>query len=150
MSNGILKIYALSVCFASLMCGAIATGFLLFNLVKIIAPTATIDPSTLNNYSSSVAFRNSPYNPENARAMPFVLSSSGTAVAQPLPTTDSGKRPKLSDEELEDLRIKRLSTVIANHQFRAKQGIILQTIIILITTVLFFTHWKLAKKLNGP
>ena len=141
MNNKTIKIYALAVCFASLMCGAIVAGFFLFNMIKVVAPEATIDPNTIRYYSSNEAFRNSPFSSARARP-PFARAPPGIITNYPTDT------PELSKEEIENIRLQQLNAVLSNHAFRARQGIILQTIIMLISLVLFIVHWKLAKKLT--
>ena len=148
MNSGTIKIYALAVCFASLMCGAIATGFFLFNMVKVVAPEATIDPNTIRYYSSNEAFRNSPFYSARAGSVPFAIAQ-GHMIAPPVPIMiNPANTPELSEEEIEILRLKQLNAVLSSHKFRARQGIILQTIIMLISLVLFIAHWKLAKRLT--
>ena len=148
MSNGYLKIYALAVCFASLMCGAITIGVFLFNIVKVVAPEATIDPNTISYYSSNEAFRNSPFSSARARPLPYAIASGGVIAPRALIMNDQTNTPELSEEQIENLRVKQLNAMLSNHKFRARQGIIQQAIIILISLVLFIAHWKLAKKLT--
>ena len=140
MNNRTTRIYALAVCFASLMCGAIATGFFLFNMIKVIAPEATIEPNTIRYYSSNEAFRNSRFSSARARPVPFAIAS-GVVMAPPVPiTNDPTDTPELGEEEIENLRLQQLNAVLSNHTFRARQGIILQTIIMLISLVLFIVQ----------
>ena len=148
MSDGNIKIYALAVCFASLMCGAITTGVFLFNIVKVVAPEATIDPNTISYYSSNEAFRNSPFSSARARPLPYAIGSGGVIAPRAAIINDSTDTPELSEEEIENLRVQQRNAMLSNHKFRARQGIIQQTIIILISLLLFIAHWKLAKKLT--
>lgn len=148
MNGGTLKIYALAVCFSSLMCGAIASGFFLFNTVKLIAPEATVDPNTLKFYGSSGAFRVSSIH-QSATNRVMVAGPSGEMLVPPaLALSAPPQTRELSDEELEKRRVEQYQNVLANHRFRARQGIILQTIIMLICAGLFFSHWRLVKKLS--
>ena len=130
------------------MCGAIATGFFLFNILKIVAPEATISPGTISYYSSNESFRNSPFYSARARPVPFAIAQGGM-IAPPIAMINNpANTPELSEEEIENLRLQQLEAVLSNHKFRARQGIILQTIIMLIALILFIVHWKLAKKLT--
>lgn len=157
MNDGTIKIYALAVCFASLMCGTIATGFFLFNVVKLVAPEATIDPNIIRQYSSDEVFRNSHYFNTGTRFSSYAIAPGGVttaigpggAIARSVPLmNDQSNTSELSEEEIEKSRLQQLDAVISSHKFRARQGIILQIIIVLISSVLFIAHWKLAKKLN--
>ena len=55
-----IRIYALAVCFVSIICVAITSGFALYNLITLMAPEVTIDPSRLQSYSSNEVFVRSP------------------------------------------------------------------------------------------
>ena len=143
-----MKIYALAVCFASLMCGTIVTGLLLYNIVKIVAPESTIDPNTLHYYSSNEAYRNSPFSAARIGYPPIAIAS-GRVFAPPVTITNAQTNtPELSEEEIEKQRLQQLDSVLTGHKFRARQGIIQQSIIMLLSLVLFVAHWKLAKKFN--
>lgn len=145
-----MKIYALAVCFASLLCGAITTGVFIYNVVKISFPEATIDPGLIRHYSSNEEFLRSPFYPRG----PALVHFAGTGFpALPMPDPrlhgEQTEEPVLSDKEITKLREKGLRNTIESHQFRARQGLILQTIIILISAVLFAIHWQLAKKFSN-
>jgi len=154
MNNGSIKIYALAVCFVTLVCGAITAGFIVFNAIKIVAPTLTINPAQLNGHGNNMVFRASAIN----------MGSSGPPVSafvgpQGLPPTMLGAPdfihpgarpvPQLSDEALAQLKQERQASVISGHVFRAKQGLILQAIIISICCILYLWHWKLAARVRG-
>jgi len=154
MSNGSIKIYALAVCFVTLVCGAITTGFIVFNAVKIVAPTLTINPAQLNGYDNNMVFRASAINTGNGGqpAYDFVGPQGLPAAMLGAPgLSHSGVRPvpKLSEEAVAKQRQERQARVIAGHVFLAKQGLILQAIIISICIILYLWHWKLAARARG-
>lgn len=151
MGNGSVRIYALVVCFSSLMCGAVATGFGLFNLIKVVAPESTISPETLNMYSSNEEFRKSLLSsaPVLSNQIPPVFSSGQTVVVpQSFVVPKAKVNTELSETEIEALRSKKLKSRISNHRFRARQGLYQQVIALLICAALFFSHWKLITKLS--
>ncbi len=148
MNNGIMKIYALAVCFTSLLCCAITASFFLFNMVKLIAPEATIDPNMMHYYASREAYRNSPYFPARARPAAFALGPGGVIMPPAPARNDPTNTPELTEEEIDKLRLQQLDSVITRHTFQARRGVILQIIIMLISMGLFTVHWKLAKKLT--
>jgi hypothetical protein len=139
-----IRIYALAVCFVSLLCAAITSGFALYNLISLVAPSATIEPSRVQFYSSNEAFLNSPMNyPALGRAP--VLFNEGITQAQPL----NNPYADMSEEEITAARLSRLQTELDAHAGRARLSILRQGIIILISSLLFFTHWRLAKNVGG-
>lgn len=145
-----MKIYALAVCFASLLCGAITGGVFIYNLVKISFPEATIDPALIRHYSSNEEFRRSPFYPHRAALVGFAANGRYPALPIPEPglREEPPEAPVLSDDEVKTMREKGLRDMLASHQFRARQGLIFQTIILLISAALFAIHWHLAKKFN--
>ncbi len=142
MNNPILKIYALAVCFTSLMCAAITAGFFVYNIVKITAPELTIAPYRLEAYNLQRLHR-----PPVNRAMP--LNESG-AIYNPGVGLASAyeNEPKLTEKEILDLRAEARNTVISSHILEAKQSLIQQGIILLIVAILYGAHWRLAKRLT--
>ena len=51
-----IRIYALAVCFVSIICVAITSGFSLYNFITLVAPEFTIEPNRLQSYSSNAVF----------------------------------------------------------------------------------------------
>jgi hypothetical protein len=144
MLNGIQKLYAFAVCFMSLTCGAITAGFFLFNLVKWVAPEATVDPAHLRPLISNDAFIASPYYVRAGRPTPFALMPDGgrpVPVPQPREQVDQ-ELP--SEADIREMRRQQRDTLLESHRFRARQGMILQAIILLICLPLFVVHWRLA------
>ncbi len=143
-NNAILKIYALAVCFTSLMCGAISSGFLIFNIIKFVAPQTAIDPSTLALLQSTQAFKSSMYNPNIAQPVPLARFSAHAGVLPPvMPVQPNTQQPPLDSAALEKLRLQQLQNMIDRQRFQARQSLIMQTIIVFITSILFYAHWRL-------
>jgi len=151
MNHGRLQTYAFSVCFLSLICGAIATGLFLFNFVKILAPDSTISPNVLAKYSSIESFLES--SNYLSMSVPRALSNN-PPISQPDvfaegDTVITSQQPLyLSDKEIEPRRLKQLKSVYSNHRFIATQGIIFQSIIMLICSIVFLIHWRLTKRVG--
>ena len=156
MKNGSYKIYALAICFVTLMCSAITMGVILYNFVKIAAPEVTLDSHTYDAHQSieafrrsSYAFRGSPIYALGRQAPAFIVggafdgSSRIPVVDAPDRTTES---PAISDDELEKLRVQSYESVLRGHKHSAVQSTIRLTIILLVSLSLFFIHWRLIKK----
>ena len=144
-----MKIYALAVCFASLLCGAITFGLLTFNIVKIVNPNFTISPSTLSMYESNEAYRKFMISPMAAvdMARSFNMNPDGTLV---MPSNmEKTVEKELSDEQITELRLKQRASILADHLFRAKQSLLIQMIILSICSILYFFHWKLARRFGA-
>jgi len=144
MNNGFFRFYILAICFSALMCGAITSGFLVFNVIKYSFPLSTMDPSKIDTYSSNERFSRSRTHPMPFVSQPLSLSPGHTVV---VPETSVAK--ELSEDELTATRLQARNSIVSSHKFRARQGIILQVIIILICIILFYPHWRLVDK-NAP
>jgi hypothetical protein len=53
------KIYLLAVCFVSVVCVALTTGWGLYSLLKIVAPELTLDTHSYNAHQSLDNFKKS-------------------------------------------------------------------------------------------
>ncbi len=148
MNDGFIKVYALAVCFAALTCGAVTTGFFLYNAVKVVVPEATMDPYLTSQYSSNEAFRGlAPYPGMGDGPMSLAVGPDGALMSPGVPTPrDKTDMPQPSDQEIEKLRLRQLDAAISSHRGSAQQGMILQAIILLICSILFIVHWNLCKK----
>lgn len=152
MNEGILRVYALSVCFVSLVCGAIAASLFLFNIVKVIAPETTINPNMLADYSSNEVVHISQPRRPSFSAPPGALSNqppSGMQLQQGVTIFDPQSVHVSIEKQTEEMRLKQRGAVISDHKFRATQGLILQSIIIFICAALFVAHWRLVEKSEG-
>ena len=52
----------------------------------------------------------------------------------------------MSDEALEQLRRKSYQQVLTNHRRSALQELVRLSIVLLISGLLFFTHWRMARR----
>ena len=118
MSTNLLRIYALAVCFVSVIVFSVSTGIGLYDVVQINLPETTLIGWQYERYQSNDNFtRDWP----RERAMP-------------------------DDDALTRLRQDSYRIAIAGEARDAKQSLIQQAIIMLIMVALFFIHWKLSGK----
>ena len=150
MKNGSYKIYALAICFVTLMCSAITMGVVSYNLVKIATPELTLDSHAYNAHQSIDAFRSSQFygfgRPFSAflPGGPFVGRSDVAIVGAPEMSID--EIPAISDDELEKLRDQSYQSVLRGHRRSAVQNTIRFGIIFMVSLSLFFMQWRLIKK----
>jgi hypothetical protein len=149
MSKSGTRTYALAICFSTLMCGAITAGFLMFNAVKYTFPDLTMDPGQKQYLESSEAFRNSRLHPAMGMHRAIAFAPNGE-FANPTFVPEKGDTvAELTGPELEAMRLAQLDALYSRHKHYALQGIILQVIILLICSGLFFVHWKLGRRLSA-
>jgi len=136
MNKGLLDVYALSVCFVSMGCLSIFSGILLYSIVEISFP-ALMKPSLL------------PYPPS-------FYSQSGTANAPAIPVQlrsdfSINKNVKQGEEKSINLveKQKRFQSVQDEYiKSESIKSIIRSAIIILIASLVFTFHWRLAKQVR--
>jgi hypothetical protein len=151
--DGNLRIYLLAVCFVAMVCAAITSGMVLYGLIKIAAPEITLDTHSHNAHQSLNNFRRSHFNPANSG--PASIFYPGTASARAIavdrtglvrnPMPDADSKP-LGDQQLEKLRQESFQQLLSNHQRSALQDLIRLSMVLLVSGILFFTHWRLARK----
>ena len=137
-----IRIYALAVCFVSVICIAITAGFALYNLIALAAPDLTIEPYRIQYLSSNTEFvNNQGFYP---RPAPIMVGPDGTAQAVPSDNPFEG----MTDAQITDLRLEKLQNEYTLHRRSATLSLLREGIIILISSVLFFIHWRLAKNIG--
>jgi len=139
-----IRFYALAVCFVSVICIAITTGFALYNLMTLAAPQLTIDPYRIQYLSSNTAFTQSPGAYLSRGPAPGLITGEGFAQGQSL----ENRFANMSEAEISAVRLERLQSELAFHQQRAGISLLRQAIIILVSSILFLIHWRLAKANN--
>lgn len=151
-----LRIYLLAVCFVAIVCGAITLGMALYGLLKIAIPEITLDTHSFNAHQSLDDFRRSHFNPAKTRPAPLFFAGGNTAHAIAFdpagrvnnPAPDPDFKP-VSDQELENLRQESLQRILSDHQRGALQDLIRLSMVMLVSAVMFFTHWRLARRHSG-
>ncbi len=148
------RIYLLAVCFVSVVCAAITAGMGIYSLLKITAPEITLDTYSYNAHQSLHNFKTSHFYASNAYPQAyFVPGAMGVARALPgrraemISNTQPGPDLKpLTDEEIERLRSASYLSVLSNHKRTAMQEMIRMSIVLLLSCILFFAHWRLMRK----
>lgn len=149
MNKGLLEIYGLSVCFVCVACLSIFTGIFLYTLVELALPQEPDDipmfyPATMSSQGDMMAtqMRVSPSFGQRHYAQ------SGTSQG----AQETNSKP-LSLTQQQALQQKRAAIIKADQQ-RARQRVQSRTImslvrsfiVLLIASLVFITHWQIAKK----
>ncbi len=148
------RIYLLAVCFVSVICVAIMAGVGLYSLLKIAAPELTLDTHSYNAHQSLDNFKSSHFYASRFHPQAlFIPGAMGVARSMPMRQSDmlinseSDADPTpLSDEEVEHLRQESYRMLIKNHKRSAMQELIRTAIVLLVSCILFFVHWRLIHK----
>ena len=129
MKKTILEIYALSVCFVTLLCFVIALGIGIHDLIQIANPEFTMNPYEYERHQSNQAFGPFPRMPMR-----------GLAPAVPTELSES------SAEELTEQREESYQTALRSERRRGMQSLTIVGIVMVIDFLVFGVHWLLAKR----
>ena len=129
MDHAITRIYAMLVCFVSIVCITITTGVALYNLVSLTAPELTI----------------SPYRYEHLQTGDFPGGRPG-AIMNPRSELIAPRAEPLSEAELAEFRDRQMQIMLESERRSAVSSLIRLAIILIVTIPLYYVHWRLAQK----
>jgi len=118
VKKSLLEIYALAVCFVTVVCFVIALGIGLYDLVELAYPEFSLSSYEYERHQSDEAFM---------RRWP-----------------KDKKRPP--EGEITKLREESYQTELRKEQRSAMQSLVQILIVLVIDVVVFFVHWRLAKR----
>ena len=126
MKKSILEIYALAVCFVTVICFVVCLGISGYSLIQIEKPDFTMKSYEYNRYQSNDAYwkyasRNYDYSKENNKL-------------------------RSADELLTKQRTEGFKQALASERRDGFQTLIKTMIIILINIFAFMLHWLIARK----
>ena len=129
MKKPILEIYALAVCFVTLVCFVIALGIGVYDLIQIANPEFTINAYEYERHQSNEAFRRSPR-----------IQLRGVASGVPIEPTEP------SEEELTSQREESYQAALRSERRQAGQSLTMIAIVLVIDVLVFLPHWLLARR----
>ncbi len=127
--KGLLEIYALSVCFFSLVFFIVAFGMAAWDVVQLSAPEFTIRNYTYECHLSDVAYIECYSNKHKY-----------TREENPLPFPEG--------KELTGKRVKEYAQILRSEQREAIQGLVQKTIVMIIDIIVFMLHWRLSVRVR--
>ncbi len=125
MKKSLLEIYALAVCFATIVCFVVTLGIVTYDLVQIVNPEFTMNSHDYNRHQSNDAFWKS---------------------------YDCGydnkekEKPRPPEEELTKQRLESYKQAIKSEQRDAFQSLTQSVIVIVINAIFFLVHWRIARR----
>ena len=119
-----LEIYALSVCFAAVVCLIISLGIGSYSIVKISSPQLTMNAYNYDQYQTNNSYwkKNKPYCKDECE----------------------NKKPEESD--LTKQRIESFKVALEGESRRGFQSLIQCSLFILFSSIALLIHWQIAKK----
>jgi hypothetical protein len=124
----ILEIYALAVCFGTVVCFVIALGIAAYGIVGIANPNFTISSWVYTQHQTNDAFWNSP-------GAPRVRGGA-----------DDKSKERPNEAALTKQREESYERALASERRDNLQSVVKSSIVILIDTIVFFLHWLIARR----
>jgi hypothetical protein len=123
-----LEIYALSVCFTSVLFLVVSLAVLSYSFIEIVAPEFTMKSTTYDGFQSNKAYwgRNKPYCLENC-----------------------DKIVKPSEEELTKERVEAFEIAKKGESRSGLQSLIKSFLYVLFSAIALLIHWRIAKNCRG-
>src|SRR5260364_335629 len=131
MKKSILEIYALAVCFFSVICLMFSAGFAAYAVVRIAKPNFTMNDWQHQRYQSNDAF--------------WAAESSSARITR----KDEPKQPRPSEAELSRRRQQGFSAALKEERRGGAQTLVKSLIITLIDIAVFSVHWRIARRSVG-
>lgn len=124
----ILEIYALAVCFITVVCFVIALGIAAYGIVGVANPDFTISSWVYTQHQTNDAFWN---------------GAGGPRVRDGV---DDKSRERPNEAELTKQREASYVRALASERRDSLQSVVKSSIVILIDTIVFFVHWLIARR----
>jgi hypothetical protein len=125
LKKSLLEIYALAVCFATIVCFVISLGVAIYSIVEIINPKFTMNSYEYKRYQSNDAYWLSRVDDYRNKEKDM-------------------QRP--SEDELTKQKTEGYRLAVISEKRDGYQGLTKTAIIILINIVVFFIHWRIARR----
>lgn len=129
MKRSILEIYALAVCFVTLICFVVALGIGIYDLIQIMNPAFTLNPYEYERHQSNEGFQVAP-------------SRELRGLSPAVPAEEA--RP--SEEEIARRREESYQAALRSEKRRGLQSLTIVAIVMVIDLSVFAVHWLLARR----
>jgi hypothetical protein len=124
LKKTLLEIYALAVCFVTVVCFVVALGMALYSLVGIASPEFTLDTWKYEQHQTNDAFFNSPV---------------GHGCCDE-------KKVRPGEQELTRRRTESYAVAIAAERRENVQTLVKTLIVMVIDALVFFGHWAIGRR----
>lgn len=125
MRRSVLEIYALAVCFVTVVCLIVSLGIGIYSIVEVANPAFTLDSHDFLRHQSNDAYWSNP---------PMI------------PLDDKGNRIRPPEQELTRQRLESYTRALRIEQRGGLQTLTKVFIVILIDLIVFGVHWRLGRR----
>lgn len=127
MKKSILEIYALAVCFVTVVCFVVSLGIATYSVLEIVKPEFTVNSSQFSQHQTNDAFWD---------------SCGANRYCGP----EAKKKDRPSEADVTKQRNDSYARVLASEQRDGSQVLVKCFIIMLIDLVVFGFHWVVARR----
>jgi len=133
MKKTAIEVYALLICFGAMACLSINIGLVIYNVVSLVKPNLTISDYQYRNHQDNDNYwQHQSGHSDIIQINDFMLN--------PKKNSKSIQRP--IESELTKQRLDSYQNVLDAEKRNAIKDLIFEFIAILISSVLFFIHWR--------
>ncbi len=125
MKKSVLEIYAMSVCFATVVCLLITLGIASYNVIQILNPEFTLSSYEYNRYQTNDSFWEG--GPSSYRV-------------------DRNENQRPSEEALTQKRLESYQRAMAGEARDGFQSLVKSIIVIVLDIVFLGIHWRIARR----
>lgn len=133
MKKTFVEIYGLAVCFFSVACFVIVLGMAIWNAVGAAFPEFTVDSTRYEIHRSDETF-------SRHRAAPARLYGPEGLPGRGFPSND------LTGEDLTKARQASWERAVEGERRASVQGVVKKTIVLIISIIIYWIHWIIAKR----
>lgn len=126
MKKNLLEIYALAVCFITVVCFVIAAGIGSYSLIEVAKPDFTMSAYLYEQYQTNDSYWN------------------GRGCLGPYCGNEEKKKERPGEAELTRQRQDAYSHALLSEQRAGSQTLVKAVIVMLIDAVVFLLHWLIA------
>ncbi|WP_022943108.1 hypothetical protein [Psychromonas hadalis] len=119
-----LEIYALAVCFASMICIIISSAIASYSIISMIAPDITMNSYQYNEYQSNDAYWN-------------IIKCCNS---------EGKNKPGIEEQELTKKRNDAYIIALSNEKHNGLQSLVSSLMFVFSGAIALFTHWIIAKR----
>ena len=123
MKKTILEVYALAICFVVLTCFVITLSLAIYDSVQFVTPNFALDRYRYEAFQTNASYR-----------------------AWPGAQLTEVQRSSMGEAELSKYREQQYALLLRAEQHQAAQGMVRKFIVLCVGAVVFFVHWRMAKK----
>jgi hypothetical protein len=125
LKKSLLELYALAVCFTTIVCFVVALGIAIYDIIRIVSPEFTLSSYEYDRHQNNDAFW---------KGYKCGYDKLGKEMQRP------------PEEELTKQRLESYQVEVKSEQRSGYQGMTKSVIVLIIDILVFIVHWQIARR----